>query len=350
MNSKDAIKKIMSILNLTQNKFYDAKTDQGINVKMEGDSLEVGKTLYVATDEGMIPAPAGVHKMEDGSEVHVGDEGKVEKIKMSQLTYTKETDDAEKDKEQQEKTSNKPAAMAESEEPKVEAQDGDIKLKDGSVFRIGGDTPESGTKLKKVGYDGTLSAIADGAYETADGKVMQIVGGEIQGIQSKAAEDARGGKFTEATTKDGMKLDSPSFDIGEDITTKDDKGNDAPVPDGEYQLVLTDEEGNDDNFVITVRDGKITERETLDESNIETKEEGDEMSGFVEAFAEAMKRIESKLETISSKQELLETKFKKFSSEPAGSKVGSKTQINQENFSTSAKLEGWKRLREQISN
>jgi hypothetical protein len=346
MNSKDAIKKIMSILNLTENKFYDAKTDQGINVKMEGDSLEVGKTLYVATDEGMIPAPAGTHKMEDGSEVQVGDEGKVEKIKMSQLTYGKETEDETEDAKQQAKTANKPAAMSESEEQKVEMQDGDIKLKSGDVFRIGGETPEAGTKVKKVGYDGTLSAIADGAYETADGKVMQIVGGEIQGIQSKKAEDARGGKFTQATAKDGMVLDSPSFDIGEDVTTKDEKGNDAPVPDGEYQIVLTDEEGNDDNFVITVKDGKIAERETLDEAK---SEDEDEMSGFVEAFATAMKRLETKIDSITAKQELLETKFTKFSKEPAGSRVGTKTQINQEQFSTSPKLEGWRKLREQIS-
>jgi hypothetical protein len=344
MNSKEALKKIMTILNLTESKFYDAKTDQGINVKMEGDSLEIGKTLYVATDEGMIPAPAGTHKMEDGSEVEVGEEGKVEKIKMSQLNYTKETDDAKKDEEQQKQTSNKPAAMAESEEPKVEAQDGDIKLKDGSVFRIGGDTPESGTKLKKVGYDGTLSAIADGSYETADGKVMSIVGGEIQGIQSKAAEEARGGKFTEAKTSDGMVLDSPSFDIGEDITTKDDKGNDAPVPDGEYPITLKDEEGNEDNFVITVKDGKISERETPDEAKSET----DEMAGFVEAFATAIKRLESKIDSISNKQELLDSKFQKFSKEPAGSRV-TKNQINQESL-TSPRLEGWRRLRETLSN
>lgn len=348
MNSKDAIKRIMTILNLTENKFYDAKTDQGINVKMEGDSLEIGKTLYVATDEGMIPAPMGIHKLEDGSEVEVGEEGKVEKIKMSQLNYTDETDDAKKDKIQQKDTENKPAAMAESEEQKVEMEDGDIKLKDGGVLRIGGESPETGTRIKKVGYDGTLSAIADGAYETADGKVMQIVGGEIKGMQSKAAEEARGGKFTEAKTSDGMVLNSPSFDIGEDITTKDDKGNDAPVPDGEYPISVKDQEGFEDNCVITVRGGKITERETMDESNIETKEESDEMSGFVEAFASAIKRLESKIDSISTKQELLDSKFQKFSKEPAGSRV-TKNQINQES-STSPRLEGWRRLRETLSN
>jgi len=344
MNSKDAIKKIMSILNLTENKFYDAKTEQGINVKMEGDSLEIGKTLYVATDEGMIPAPAGTHKLEDGSEVEVGEDGKVEKIKMSQLDYSDETDDAKKEKEQQKITENKPVAMAESEEQKVEMEDGDIKLKDGSVLRIGGETPETGTRIKKVGYDGTLSAIADGAYETADGKVMQIVGGEIKGIQSKAAEEARGGKFTEADSH-GVKLESPTFDVGESIDVVKEDGSKEPAPDGEHEVVLKDESGNENKIRVIVKDGKITERENVEEMKSDSE---DEMGGFVEAFAQAMKRLETKIDSISQKQELLESKFQKFSKEPAGSRV-MKNQINQE-FSTSPRLEGWRKLRESLSN
>jgi hypothetical protein len=346
MNSKEAIKKIMEILNFKSEKFYDAKTDQGIMVKMEGDSLEVGKTLYVATDEGMIPAPAGIHKLEDGSEIEVGDDGKVAKIKMSNSADTKDvTDDAKKDTKQQKETENKPVAMAESEETKIEMEDGDIKLKDGSVLRIGGESTEVGTRIKKVGYDGTLSAIADGAYETADGKVMQVVGGEIKGIQSKAAEDARGGKFTEATSADGAKLDSPSFDVGEEITMKKDDGTSEPAPDGEYELILKDTEGNDTKFTVTVMDGKIDKRENIEEP----KSEEDQMGAFVDAFAQAMKRIEVKLDEISKKSEVLEAKFKKFSNEPAGDRV--KRQINQE-FSTptNSRLEGFRRLRETMSH
>ena len=340
MNSKDAIKKIMTILNLTENKFYDAKTDQGITVKMEGESMEVGKTLYVATDEGMIPAPAGTHKMEDGSEVEVDEMGKVSKIKMTDLNYGEETDDAKKEKEQEKATANKPSMMAESEETKVEMEDGDIKLKDGGVLRIGGESPETGTRVKKVGYDGQLSAIADGAYETADGKVMQIVGGEIKGIQSKAAEDARGGMFVEAKSGD-IKLESPTFDVGEKIDVVKDDGSMEKAPDGEHQIMLKDEEGNVVKIRVMVIDGMITERENVEE-------ESDDMSGFIEAFASAMKRLETKIDSLSAKQELLDSKFQKFSKEPAGSRV-IKNQINQETFS-SPRLEGWKRLREQISN
>jgi hypothetical protein len=347
MTSKEAINKIMSILNLTSSKFYDAKTDQGIAVKMEGDVLEVGKTLYVATDEGMIPAPPGMHKLEDGTEVEVDDEGKVSKIKMSQLDYEKDepTDDASLEKKKKE-AEIKDQTMAESEEVKVEMEDGDIKLADGSVLRIGGESTEVGTRVKKVGYDGTLSAIADGAYETADGMVMQIVGGEIKGVQSKAAEKARGGEFTEAKSGD-LTLESPTFDVGEDIEVVKEDGSKEKAPDGEHQVVLKDESGNENKIRVMVKDGKIVERENVEEMESDTE---DEMSGFVEAFAQAMKRMESKLDAISSKQELLETKFKKFSTEPAGSRV-IKNQINQESFSsTNTKYEGWRRLRETLSN
>jgi hypothetical protein len=340
MNSKEAIKKIMSVLKLTNETFYEAKTDQGVVVKMEGDALEVGKMLYVATDEGMIPAPPGKHMMEDGSEVEVGDDGKVSKIKMGDMETT---DDAKKDAEQ-EKATIADQSMAESEEPKIEMEDGDIKLADGSVFRIGGESAEFGTKIKKVGYDGTLSAIADGAYETADGKVMQIVGGEIQGIQSKAAEMARGGKFTEAVSADGDKLDSPTFDVGEDITMTDKDGKVVAAPDGEYEIILKDESGNDTKIRVEVKDGKIQDREDVEEA----PSEEDEMSAFVEAFTTAMKKMETKLDELANKTNVLEKSFKKFSSEPAGSPI--KKQINPESFATTnAKLEGFRRLKETIS-
>jgi hypothetical protein len=279
MNSKDAIKKIMDILNFSKQSFYEAKTDQGIMVKMEGDSLEIGKTMYVATDEGMIPAPAGIHKMEDGSEIEVGEDGKVAKIKMGDMGgKQEETDDAKLEKKKKE-AEIKDQTMAESEESKIEMEDGDIKLKDGSVLRIGGETTEVGTRIKKVGYDGTLSAIADGAYETADGKVMQVVGGEIKGIQSKAAEEARGGKFVEAKSGD-LKLESPTFDVGEKIDVVAEDGKMTPAPDGEHQIELKDSEGEEVKIRVIVKDGKITERENVEESD-------DEMSGFIDAFAQA---------------------------------------------------------------
>ena len=327
----------MKVLNLTNGAFYDAKTDQGVALKMEGDTLEVGKMLYVATDEGMIPAPAGTHMLEDGSEVEVDEEGKVSKIKMG----TPLTDDAELEKKKSEEEI-KSETMAESQTEKIEMQMGDIKLKDGSVFRIGSDVMESGVLIKKVGYDGAISAIADGDYETEDGKVLSIVGGSIQGVQSIASRDAEGGKFTEAKSGD-ITLDSPTFDVGETIDVVKEDGTKEKAPDGEHEIVLKDESGNENKIKVMVKDGMITERE-----NVEVEEE-DEMSALAEAFAMTLKKLETKLDDIARKTDLLETKFKKFSNEPAGSKI-TKNQINPESFSNNnSKLEGMRRFRDAIS-
>jgi len=339
MTSKEAIKKIMSVLNLTNESFFEAKTEQGVSLKMEGDSMEIGKMLYVATDEGMIPAPSGVHKLEDGSEVEVDEEGKVSKIKMGDME--EKTNDA-KIEEKKKEAEIKDQAMAESQEPEIEMEDGDIKLADGSVLRIGGENPEFGVNVKKVSYDGALTAIADGSYETADGKVMQIVGGEIQGIQSKEAEMARGGMFTEAKSGD-LTLDSPTFDVGETIDVVKEDGEKEKAPDGEHEVILKDESGNENKIRVVVKDGIITERMNVEE------ETEDEMSAFVEAFATAMKRMETKLDELTNKTMVLEKSFKKFSNEPSGSPI--KKQINPESFSNSTnnKLEGFRRLRETIS-
>jgi hypothetical protein len=336
MTSKEAIKKIMTILSFSNQKFYESKTEQGVAMKME-DELEVGKVLYVVTDEGMIPAPSGIHKMEDGTEIEVDEMGSVSKIKMSDLNYEEDKDDDKKEKED-----IKDESMAESKEMEIEMEDGDIKLKDGGVLRMGSDSMESGVKVKKVGYDGTLSAVADGSYETAGGKILNIVGGQIQGVQSKKAEEARGGEFVEAKTAEGAIVDSPTYDVGESIDVVKD-GEKSPAPDGEHQVMLKDSDGNEVKIRIMVKDGKIVERENVEEK-------ADEFAALAEAFATTIKRLETKLDDMARKNEVLEAKFKKFSNEPAGSRV-TKNQINQDSFSLShsTKLEGFRRLRESVS-
>ena len=107
--------------------------------------------------------------------------------------------------------------------------------------------------------------------------------------------------------------------------------------------MLKDEEGNEVKIRVMVTDGMITERENVEE------ESEDDMSGFIEAFSEAMKRLESKIDSLSTKQELLDSKFQKFSKEPAGSRVIN-NQINQESFPSNPRLEGWRKLRETLSN
>lgn len=49
--------------------FLDAKLTDGTMVKVEGDALVEGAKVLVVTEEGEIPAPDGVHELEDGTKV-----------------------------------------------------------------------------------------------------------------------------------------------------------------------------------------------------------------------------------------------------------------------------------------
>ncbi len=339
MTSKEAIKRIMNVLSFTSQKFYESKTEQGVAMKME-DELEVGKVLYVVTDEGMIPAPSGTHKMEDGTEIEVDEMGSVSKIKMGDYTY--ETED-EKSEEKKEKEGIIDEEMAESKEMEIQMEDGDIKLKDGGVLRLASDSMESGVLVKKVSYDGTLSAISDGTYETSGGKMLNIVGGQIQGVQSKAASEARGGKFVEAKTAEGAIVDSPTYDVGEPIELVKEDGEKVKAPDGEHQVMLKDSEGKEVKIRVMVKDGMIVERENVEEK-------ADDFSALAEAFATTIKRLENKLDEMAKKNEVLEAKFRKFSNEPAGSRVLKNQPINNDSISsTYSKVEGFRKLRESIS-
>ena len=353
MNSKEAVKRIMEVLGLKSQYFYEAKTDQGLKMSMEGD-LKIGSPIYVSTDEGMIPAPSGTHMLEDGSSIDVDEEGKVSKIKMDSTAPTgEETDDAAKDKKQKQETI-KDETMAESTPDKViEKEDGDIELADGTIVRPGNSPVMAGVKVKKVIYDGTTSAMVDGDYLMKDGRTISIVGGECKGIKSAQAKKEEAGQFTEAKTVEGTTVSSTTFAVGDDITVIKDDGSEEPAPDGVYDIELTDGDGNAVSIEITAQGGKIVSREDENANEAkqdETEEEGmEDVAAFAEAFKEAFKKFEIKLEEIANKQKEMELKFSKFSNEPAGSRITKNSTINDTNKSQHAsKYEGFRKLREEI--
>lgn len=59
--------------------FVDAKLVDGTVVKVSGDSLVEGAKVVVVTEEGEIPAPDGVHELEDGTKVETK-EGIIAKV------------------------------------------------------------------------------------------------------------------------------------------------------------------------------------------------------------------------------------------------------------------------------
>ena len=89
-NSKSAIQEIKSLMvqfgflkseetEIVKEIFIDAKLVDGTAIKVEGDSLIEGAKVVVVTEEGEIPAPDGVHELEDGTKVETK-EGLIAKI------------------------------------------------------------------------------------------------------------------------------------------------------------------------------------------------------------------------------------------------------------------------------
>lgn len=71
-------------------------------------------------------------------------------------------------------------------------------------------------------------------------------------------------KFTDAQTKDGTILQSPTFDVGETVEVVSEDGTKSPAPDGEHEIVLKDTEGNEVPIKVITKDGKIVERENVE--------------------------------------------------------------------------------------
>jgi len=77
--------------------------------------------------------------------------------------------------------------------------------------------------------------------------------------------------LTDARTSDGTILQSPTFDLGENVEVVHEDGSKMPAPDGEYQISLRDTEGKETMIRVVVQDGKINERENVEESQPETE-------------------------------------------------------------------------------
>jgi hypothetical protein len=72
--------------------------------------------------------------------------------------------------------------------------------------------------------------------------------------------------------EDGTILESPTFDLGEDVEVVAEDGK-TPAPDGEHEIALKDSEGKEVVIRIVTKDGKITERENVEEANPEVPKE-----------------------------------------------------------------------------
>jgi preprotein translocase subunit YajC len=89
-NSKSAIQEIKNLMvqfgfmsedktEIVKEIFLDAKLIDGTAIKVSGEGLVEGAKVVVVTEEGEIPAPDGVHELEDGTKVETK-EGIIAKI------------------------------------------------------------------------------------------------------------------------------------------------------------------------------------------------------------------------------------------------------------------------------
>jgi hypothetical protein len=189
-----------------------------------------------------------------------------------------------------------------------------------------------GNDIYVITDNGQLPA-PDGEYELEDTTKIKIEDGKVKELKYDMENESL--NFTEATMKDGTVLKSPTFDLGEDVSVVGTDGKETPAPDGEHEIALKDSEGNEVTIRIMTKDGKITERENVEESNPEMPENGEEMGmvpdlsigndvtdeSFKKSIMEKIDTMMAKMEEMASNYEDMKAKVAKFSKEPAGEPV-----------------------------
>jgi len=84
-------------------------------------------------------------------------------------------------------------------------------------------------------------------------------------------------RLTYAKLKDGTIVESPTFDVGEQLEIISEDGTKTPAPDGTHELSLKDSEGKETLIKVITKDGKIEERENVeladeDEETVKTED------------------------------------------------------------------------------
>jgi len=92
--------------------------------------------------------------------------------------------------------------------------------------------------------------------------------------------------LTYAKLADGTILESPTFDVGENVEVVSEDGTKSPAPNGEHEVILKDSEGNDVRIKVMTTDGKITERENVELESVAGGDMGDDEAVATDETAE----------------------------------------------------------------
>jgi hypothetical protein len=136
--------------------FVDAKLVDGTAIKVSGDGLVEGAKVMVVTEEGEIPAPDGVHELEDGTKVETK-EGLIAKIEEA----VKEAPEMEEPK-------------VEIEVKKEEMEDEVVSLLKDLVIKLGEKIASLEGKVEGMSADFNSFKKEPAAKKIADGKTEKF--------------------------------------------------------------------------------------------------------------------------------------------------------------------------------
>ena len=121
--------------------------------------------------------------------------------------------------------------------------------------------------------------------------------------------------LTYAKLADGTILESPTFDVGENVEVVSEDGTKSPAPNGEHEVILKDSEGNDVRIKVMTTDGKITERENVELESVAGGDMGDDEAVATEETAEpieedmksVVEKMAYRIDELEKKMESMET-------------------------------------------
>lgn len=133
-----------------------------------------------------------------------------------------------------------------------------------------------GQTLYVIG-DATLQPAPLGVHITREGLVVTldeestIVKLEVKEAEEEVernqeeVESSKEVSMTVAEDAQGQKLESPTFDVGEEVYVLGPDGEKTKAPNGEHQVVLKDTEGKEVKIRIQTEDGVIVQRENVEQ-------------------------------------------------------------------------------------
>ena len=162
-----------------------------------------------------------------------------------------------------------------------------------------------GQTLYVIG-DSTLTPAPLGVHTTREGLVLTVdeestitkIEEEIKEAEQQVVEDEvevenSKIKMTEAKDAQGQTLESPTFDVGEEVYVVGADGEKTPAPDGEHQVMLKDTEGNEVKIRIQTVDGKIVQRENVEGMSKETEDFTSQLNEIKMGISQLLEVVDS---------------------------------------------------------